>query len=117
MSQLFGKPARQASRNSDSRNLKKESRLLKWAGFLLGDGFSLPDGFFAQDGHIRFVPERYIPMDTLLELYADLRQEIDADTIDRAVSLMEQIYVNPNGGAVAESLGAQVYNDLQTGIK
>lgn len=70
------------------------------------------DGFLVMDEHIRFVPERYIPMDTLLELYADLDNEIDADTIDRAVTLMESIYVNPNGITVAEGLGRQYEAEL-----
>jgi uncharacterized protein (TIGR03382 family) len=71
------------------------------------------DGFLAQDGHIRFVPERYIPMETLLELFEDLNQEIDEDTIDRAVGLMEAIYVNENGETIAAGLGGQYRDELQ----
>jgi hypothetical protein len=71
------------------------------------------DGFLVLDGHVRFVPEADLPMDTLLELYADLDQEITEELIDRAVSVVTAAYINDGGGlTVAETLGNRYAPDL-----
>ncbi len=64
------------------------------------------DGFLALDGHIRFAPTEYIPMDTLVELYARLDQDVDAETILSSVSIMKRFYLNHEVGIdVARALG------------
>ena len=56
------------------------------------------DAFLAADKHLRFVPTRYIPMDTLLTLYADLDHPVTAENIEAAVYVMEALYVNEEVG-------------------
>lgn len=51
------------------------------------------DGFFAKDGWIRHVPSEYIPMDTLLELYSGLSEDVDEPTIRQAVGLLNFVYL------------------------
>ena len=71
------------------------------------------DGFLALDGHMRFVPEPWVPMDTLIELYAKLDAEVTPDIIEAAVDMMTGLYVNEIAGpAVARSLGEQHAPDL-----
>ena len=70
------------------------------------------DGFLSIDGHLRFVPEVWIPMDALLEVYADLDADITADTIQRAVDLMMAIYVNPGGAEGISSAGTAAIESL-----
>ena len=65
------------------------------------------DGFLALDGHVRFLPEPYIPIGTLLELYQSLDQAVDEDTILDSVSIMESFYLNEVGVDVARALGQQ----------
>ena len=69
------------------------------------------DGFLAVDGHIRFIPKREVPLDTVLALYADLDAEVTADVIDRAVARVTDAYINDGVGlSIAQSLG-QTYAD------
>lgn len=66
------------------------------------------DGFLALDGHIRFAPTRYIPMDTVLALYADLDEEVTEAVIDAAVDLVVAAYLNPDlGVGFAEGNGRE----------
>lgn len=70
------------------------------------------DGFLALDDHIRFVPTEYIPLETVLELYADLDEDVTEATIDEAVGLVTTVYINDTlGPAVALELGEQ-YQDV-----
>ncbi|MGM0575305.1 MAG: hypothetical protein ACQEXJ_06205 [Myxococcota bacterium] len=63
------------------------------------------DGFLALDGHIRFAPEVWMPMDTLLELYSGLDREITADVIEDAVGVMGLFYLGEDAEEVALGLG------------
>ena len=64
------------------------------------------DGFLVLDGHVRFVPEPYMPMETLLELYAPLNAGITEEVITSSVSLVTALYINDEGGLnVAATLG------------
>ncbi len=65
------------------------------------------DGFLALDAHLRFVPEPYVPMDTLLELYDGLDAEVTERDIWSAVDVMTLLYVHEGGWTVAEGLGNQ----------
>jgi len=58
------------------------------------------DGFFAKDRWITRIPTEYIPMDTVLELYAGLGQGVDEATIRQSVDLLNFIYLgNPEAAA------------------
>ena len=64
------------------------------------------DGFLVLDGHVRFVPEPYLPMAALLELYAPLNAGITEDVINDAVALVTAIYINDEAGLnVAATIG------------
>ena len=64
------------------------------------------DGFLAIDGHLRFVPEAYVPMDMLLELYSGLSHEITEDVINRGVEILTSVYINGGAGVmIAEASG------------
>ncbi|MBL6975491.1 MAG: hypothetical protein ISR64_07160 [Deltaproteobacteria bacterium] len=66
------------------------------------------DGFLKLDGLLEFVPTAYIPMDTVLELYAGLSHKVTADVIQQAVDLMIGAYINDELGLlIAQSLGEQ----------
>ncbi len=70
------------------------------------------DGFLALDGHLRFVPQEDIPMETLLELYAGVDDGITEDVITESVDLVTSFYINDSIGlAVAADLGDQ-YDDV-----
>lgn len=70
------------------------------------------DGFLALDDRLRFVPEVDMPLETLLELYAGLDEEITEEVIDEAVTLVTAVYINDTlGPVVAEQLGDQ-YDDV-----
>ena len=68
------------------------------------------DGFLALDEHLRWVPEPWVPMETLLELYEPLEHEIDESTIEDAVEVMTFLYVREAGHLAAETLGVE-YED------
>ncbi len=64
------------------------------------------------DGHVRFIPETYVPLDALLEVYATLDQNVTEDVIDRSVTTMMDVYMNDNFGfAIAEGMNDQ-YRDV-----
>lgn len=70
------------------------------------------DGFLALDGHLRLFPTEYIPLETVLELYTTLDEEVTEAVIDEAVGLVTGVYINDTlGPAVAEQLGEQ-YQDV-----
>ncbi len=74
------------------------------------------DGFLALDGYLRFVPEPYVPMSTVLELYEVLPEEITEGVIDEAVSAVTAAYINDELGiAVAEALGGLYAEDMPWG--
>ena len=56
------------------------------------------DGFLVVDGHIRFVPTEDIPLETVLELYAGLPEEVTAKVIEDSVGLTTAAYVNDEIG-------------------
>lgn len=72
-----------------------------------GEADPATDGFLALDANLRFVPEPWIPMDTLVELYQVLDQGVDARTIRDSVDVMVLLYVRQGGWLTAEGLGNQ----------
>lgn len=69
------------------------------------------DGFLAQDGELRFFPSQDIPLEPLLDIYAQLDPNISAEIIEDSVELMVGLYVNEESGQnTAESL-ANLYGD------
>ena len=71
------------------------------------------DGFLVIDGHIRFIPETWMPMETLLQLYAGLDEEITEEVIDSAVGLTTAVYINDTGGQnVAKVVGGSYADAL-----
>lgn len=69
------------------------------------------DGFLVIDGHIRFIPEEYMPMETLLELYAGLGEEITEDVIRHSVGLTTGVYINDTGGQNVAKIVGGAYAD------
>ena len=66
------------------------------------------DGFLAMDGHLRFFPTVWIPMETVLELYAPLQAGITQEVIDKSVDLTTSVYVNAElGPVIARELGKE----------
>ena len=64
------------------------------------------DGFLVLDDHLRFYPERYVPMGTLLTLFEGLDVEVTEGVIDAAVTKMMELYVNDGFGIeVAAAIG------------
>jgi len=65
------------------------------------------DGFLVLDDHIRFHPQEEVPIDTVLELYAGLPEEVTREIIEESVGLTLP-YVDPDFGLIlAEGLGNQ----------
>ncbi len=67
------------------------------------------DGFLATQGHLRFSPTRWVPMETVLELYAEVDDRITEQVIDAAVTTMTVIYVNDGGGQQVAAEQAETY--------
>jgi hypothetical protein len=66
------------------------------------------DGFLALDGHLRHFPRAYVPMDTLLELYAPLQEGVEEATIRQSVNILTTVYLNERvGPQVALGLAEQ----------
>jgi len=74
-----------------------------------GKGQSEADGgtdfLLIDEGHQRFLPERFLPMDTLLRLYAERPEAITQETILSGVDTQESTYVN-------DGLGLQIARSL-----
>ena len=71
------------------------------------------DGFLIIDGHLRFYPEPYMPMGTLLTLYEDLDVEVTETVIEAAVDKMMAVYVNEDfGPELAMAIGEGSMEDL-----
>ncbi len=71
------------------------------------------DGFLALDQHLRFFPKEDIPLDTLLQLYEVLDQEITEEVIDLAVGRVTGFYVNDTvGPGIASQIGKQYEEQL-----
>ena len=71
------------------------------------------DGFLALEGQLRFVPEPWIPLDTLQELYAELEADITPELIENASEAMTSLYVNETfGWELAASLGESYEEQL-----
>lgn len=74
------------------------------------------DGFLALDGHLRFYPEREIPMETVLALMETLDEEVTEETIDDAVSLVTAVYINEKTGpGIASVLGEDAAEEMPWG--
>jgi hypothetical protein len=64
------------------------------------------DGFLILDGHLRFYPQPYMPMETLLTLYEVLDVEVTQTVIEAAVNKMIGVYVNDDfGPELARTIG------------
>ena len=71
------------------------------------------DGFLLDQGLMRFLPETYIPIDVLLELYANLEQEVTEDVINASVKTMNTVYLNDGvGQSAVEALGEEFKDEL-----
>ena len=71
------------------------------------------DGFLILDGHLRFHPEPYMPMGTLLTLYEGLDVEVTETVIEAAVDKMMGVYVNDDfGPELAKAIGEESMEDL-----
>lgn len=74
------------------------------------------DGFLVMDGYIRFIPEEYIPMSTLLELYAGLPEGVTQEVIEDAVHNVTTVYINEEVGlTIAAGLGQRYADDMPWG--
>ena len=70
------------------------------------------DGFLALDGHLRFVPDVYLPVDALLELYADVDPRIDEDVLRGGVRLLTSVYINDGAGLVLAEASGRGYQNV-----
>ncbi len=70
------------------------------------------DGFLALDGHLRFVPEPWYPVDTLLELYAMAGLDTTADVMAQSVDIMTFLYVNGELGREIARTNGHEYLDV-----
>lgn len=71
------------------------------------------DGFLALEGQLRFVPEPWIPLETLQELYGELDAEVTPELIESAAEAMTSLYVNDSFGLeFAASLGESYEEQL-----
>ena len=66
------------------------------------------DGFLVNDELHRFLPTAYLPMNDLLELYAELPQTVTETIIENAVIQQERLYVSEFGIEVARVFGGGV---------
>ena len=67
------------------------------------------DGFLVLDGHIRFIPEEYVPMSTVLALYEPLSEDITEEVIDTSVQVVTLAYINDGLGLQAAEFLGDVY--------
>ncbi|MEZ4269074.1 MAG: hypothetical protein R3F39_22190 [Myxococcota bacterium] len=69
------------------------------------------DGFLALDEHLRFLPPTWMPLETLLELYKVVGDDITAEVVESSVGLLELFYLGEQALEIATSLGHQ-YKDV-----
>lgn len=69
------------------------------------------DGFLVLDEHIRFLPETWIPMETVLSLYEVLDEEVTEEVITDAVDLLVAAYLNEDIGLPAAAYNGERYAD------
>ncbi len=69
------------------------------------------DGFLGADGHSRFLPEPYVPFDTVLEIYADAGLDTDRETIEESLNVLG-VYLSEAGRAYQSTLAANAEADL-----
>jgi hypothetical protein len=69
------------------------------------------DGFLAREGELRFYPSQYIPFAPLLDIYAEIDPEIDAQIIEDSVELMVGLYVNEDTGENTAAQLADLYGE------
>ena len=71
------------------------------------------DGFLFDADLIRFVPEEYIPMDILMELYSSLDEEVSEEIIEKSVKMMHTLYMNnTTGKSVALAFDEEYADEL-----
>ena len=63
------------------------------------------DGFLVLDDYTQVIPEPWLPMDVLLELYEGLDAGVTEDVIRGGVNTMMNVYVSEFGQKVAAGLG------------
>lgn len=63
------------------------------------------DGFLVIDGYAQVIPEVWLPMDLLLELYSSLNVEVEAKVIEQGVNAMMSVYVSDFGRSIAKGMG------------
>lgn len=67
------------------------------------------DGFLGVDGYARFIPEPYIPFDTVLEIYADAGMDTTREVIQQSIDLF-MVYLS-EGGRMRHTLMAEEAED------
>lgn len=71
------------------------------------------DGFLVLEGRMRFLPTEYIPMETLVELYAELDQPVTEEVVQYGVDLLVAAYLNDSMGlTIAENNGRLYRNQI-----
>ncbi|MGM0558707.1 MAG: MYXO-CTERM sorting domain-containing protein [Myxococcota bacterium] len=63
------------------------------------------DGFMFLDDHVRMRPTEFLPLDMLLELYGDIDEDVDEETIGEATHAMSAYLDEDLGPAIGRSLG------------
>lgn len=74
------------------------------------------DGFLVLDDYIRFIPEPYIPMSTVLELYEVLDEDVTQGVIEEAVQRVTDFYINEEVGlTIAAGMGERYADEMPWG--
>jgi MYXO-CTERM domain-containing protein len=69
------------------------------------------DGFLGVDGYARFIPEPYVPMDTVLKIYEDAGLDIDQAVIERSMEIIG-LYLSEGGRGLHQSLAGKHADSL-----
>ena len=82
-------------------------------GYWIGEGDQAivdpgVDGFLAVDGYVQVIPEVWMPMDVLLDLYSGLDEEVTAAVIEHGVNVLMTGYISEFGLKVAKAIGSNV---------